>query len=681
MSPRFPSSWHRLDEGKEIPEPPSAHRDLSTQSMVALAKVRYPERTFVLVNPAFLQLLGYEHAQEILGQKTQVICPDDAESQGVNAIAQETLEKGNGYLKDVVLRRKDGQPIYADIFGNRVDEPDRPLEIVWTIVDVSDRHHLVEDLYRQSTTDPLTGLANRRGLDLELERAFARARRQQRLLAVCVLDLDGFKPVNDTFGHEAGDQVLIALGKRLPEALRATDFVARLGGDEFVVLIESLEHLHALETILGRMETSIRAPIALGEERTVTVGVSIGVALYFPDEHDDQQIADTLLRLADQALYEAKLHKDDRERCWVLFGEDPHPGRNVIQNLLDQDTLEVWYQPILDYKRHRIVGVEALARLRDSDGTLLSPAQFLPALEPGDLTMLSEKVLEHALNDLKELETIGQTLWASVNVDPRSISESCVLCVQDQITAAGIDPTRITLEILEGSDFSDQKEALDYLQGLKNLHIRIALDDVGSAYSSLLRIKQVPIDEIKLDQGFVRTLEEHPEELVFVRTMRELAQGLGVDLVVEGVETEDILDALAVLGVRLMQGYGIARPMPLEALKAFLKQPIVPHRAGPRSLLGLYAEHLILHDTLKKTILDSRGSLGYLPIADHERCVLHQHLQRLRPPNLGRLEKLHAEYHRQLAAVAASSLENWTQIEELSETIKQEIVSAYFAVR
>ena len=522
MSPRFPSSGPRLDEGKEIPESPSAYQDLSTQSMVALAKVRYPERTFVLVNPAFLQLLGYEHAQEILGQKTQAICPDDAGSQGVNAITQEILEKGNGYLKDVALRRKDGQPIYADIFGKRVNELGGPLEIVWTIIDVSDRHHLVEDLHRQSTTDPLTGLANRRGLDLELERAFARARRQQRLLAVCVLDLDGFKPVNDTFGHEAGDQVLIALGKRLPEALRATDFVARLGGDEFVVLIESLEHLHALETILGRMETSIRAPIALGEERTVTVGVSIGVALYFPDEHDDQQIADTLLRLADQALYEAKLHKDDRERCWVLFGEDPHPGRNVIQNLLDQDTLEVWYQPILDYKRHRIVGVEALARLRDSDGTLLSPAQFLPALEPGDLTMLSKKVLEHALNDLKELETIGQTLWASVNVDPRSISESCVLCVQDQITAAGIDPTRITLEILEGSDFSDQKEALDYLQGLKNLHIRIALDDVGSAYSSLLRIKQVPIDEIKLDQGFVRTLEEHPEELVFVRTMREL---------------------------------------------------------------------------------------------------------------------------------------------------------------
>ena len=528
--------------------------------------------------------------------------------------------------------------------------------------------------------DVLTDLPNRLALLQELPQAVARAKRHGTYLAVGMIDLDDFKPVNDTFGHAAGDELLRQLASRLQSLLRASDLLVRLGGDEFVVVFEDLDPgtvMVQLRRALERLHSAVETPFGLGGDRSASVQMSLGVAI-FPYNGGD---ADTLLRLADQSLYAAKAQKTNRGRFWALFGEDLPHTRTAAQHLLDIGALEVWYQPILEYKRHRIVGVEALARLRDSDGTLLTPAQFLPALGPGDLTVLSKKVLEHALIDLGELEAIGQTLWASVNVDPRSISESCVLCIQDQIAATGIDPTRITLEILEGADFGDQKEAMDHLHGLKNLHIRLALDDVGSAYSSLLRIKQAPIDEIKLDQGFIRTLEEHPEELVFVCAMRELAQGLGVDLVVEGIETDDILDALAILGVRLMQGYGIAKPMPLEALKVFLAQPMAQRKAGPRSLLGLYAEHLVLHDSLKKTFWDARGSLGHLPIADHEHCALHRHLQRLQPTNLNRLETLHAEYHRQLATVVASSLEDWTQVEEVSKAIKEEIVSAYHALR
>lgn len=558
----------------------------------------------------------------------------------------------------------------AELLGHGLDELDLRERLV--------RQEASEA--RRARHDVLTDLPNRLALLQELPQAIARAKRHGTYLAVGMIDLDDFKPVNDVFGHATGDELLRQFAGRLQSLLRASDLLVRLGGDEFVVVFDDLDpeaFMVQLRIALERLHSAVETPFGLGGDRSASVQMSLGMAI-FPDNGID---ADILLRLADQALYAAKAQKTNREQFWAVFGEDLSHTRTAAQHLLDIGALEVWYQPILDYKRRRIVGVEALARLRDSDGTMLTPAQFLPALEPGDLTVLSKKVLEHALIDLKELEAIGQIFWTSINVDPRSISESCILCVQDQITAAGIDPTRITLEILEGSDFSDQKEALDHLQGLKNLHIRLALDDVGSAYSSLLRIKQAPFDEIKLDQGFVRTLEERPKDLTFVRAMQELAQGLGVDLVVEGVETDDILDALAVLGVRLMQGYGIARPMPLEALKVFLEQPMEQHRAGPRSLLGLYAEHLILHDALKKSILDSRGSLGYLPIADHERCPLHQHLQRLRPPNLSRLEKLHAEYHRQLAAVAASSPEECTQIKELSETIKQEIVSAYHALR
>ncbi len=529
--------------------------------------------------------------------------------------------------------------------------------------------------------DVLTDLPNRLALLQELPQAVARAKRHGTYLAVGMIDLDDFKPVNDTLGHAAGDELLRQFASRLQSLLRASDVLVRFGGDEFVVVFEDLDPetvMVQLRGALERLHYAVETPFGLGGDRSVSIQMSLGVAI-FPDHGGD---ADTLLRLADQALYTAKAKKTNRGEFWALFGEElSHTRAASAQHLLGIGALEVWYQPILDYKRHRIVGVEALARLRDSDGQLLNPAQFLPALEPRDLSVLSKKVLEHVLVDLGELEVLGQPLWASVNVDPRSISESCVFWIQDQIAAAGIDPNRITLEILGGSDFSDQIEALDHLQGFKNLRVRLALDKVGSAYASLLRIKQVPIDDIKLDQGFTRTLEEHPEELIFVRAMRELAQDLGVDLIVQGAETDDILDALAVLGVRLMQGYGIAEPLPLEALKAFLAQPLAQREPGPRSLLGLYAEHLMLHDTLKKTILDARGSLGYLPIADHEHCALHRHLQRLKPTNLDRLETLHAEYHRQLATVVTSSLEDWTQVEELSKSIKEEIVSAYHALR
>ncbi|MGC9208145.1 EAL domain-containing protein, partial [Acidithiobacillus sp.] len=286
-------------------------------------------------------------------------------------------------------------------------------------------------------------------------------------------------------------------------------------------------------------------------------------------------------RLADQALYESKAHKSDRERSWVLFGEERKAPRTPAQRLLDAGALEVWYQPILDNRARRVVGVEALARLRDGDGKIWSPAEFLPQLQGKDLFELSRQVLQQALIDLSVLDALGLSLWVSVNIDPHSVSDACVACLREMIVHGAVDPSRITLEILEGSDFLEQQAALEHLLALKAQGIRLALDDVGSAYASLLRMKDLPIDEIKLDQGFVRTLEERPQDLHFVAAIQDLAAGMGVDLVVEGVETEDILDAVTVLGVKFLQGYGIARPMPLAQLQEFLAHQPSLHRQHP----------------------------------------------------------------------------------------------------
>ena len=430
----------------------------------------------------------------------------------------------------------------------------------------------VEERIRQAAFhDDLTGLPNRRFLEIQMEQAMARADRHNRLLAVCMLDLDDFKPVNDTYGHEAGDEVLVALGKRLPEALRKSDFVARLGGDEFVLLVEDLKDLDDLANILKKIEGTIAAPIPLRNGESIQIGASMGVTLY---PFGDTDTGDNLLRLADEALYESKANKADRERFWVLFGEDVQKEKYTpAQQLLDAGALEVWYQPILDSRTRKVVGIEALARLRNTDGTFWSPAKFLPQLQIGNLSDLTKKVLAQSLADLSLLDKQGSSLWISVNLDPRSISESCVTCLQEMIAQSTVDPSRVTLEILEGNDFLEQQNALNHLLEIKALGVRLALDDVGSAYSSLLRMKDLPIDEIKLDQGFTRSLEERPQDLHFVGAIQDLAAGMGVDLVVEGVETGDILDAIIVTGVSFLQGYAIAKPMPLAELQIFLQRP------------------------------------------------------------------------------------------------------------
>ncbi|WP_051488168.1 putative bifunctional diguanylate cyclase/phosphodiesterase [Acidithiobacillus thiooxidans] len=455
--------------------------------------------------------------------------------------------------------------------------------------------------------DDLTALPNRRSLETLMKQGMARAKRHDRLLAVCMMDLDGFKPVNDIYGHEAGDEVLVALGKRLPEVLRKSDFVARLGGDEFVLLVEDLEDLDDLSNIMEKIESTISAPIPLSHGESVQIGASMGVAIY---PFGDTDTGDKLLRLADQAMYESKANKADRERFWVLFGEEIHKAVSLTpaQQLLDAGALEIWYQPVLNTRTRKVVGVEALARLRDKDGTLLPPAKFLPQLQIGDLSDLTKKVLAQSLSDLPLLNTQGWSLWVSVNMDPRSVSKDCIICLQEMIAQSKVDPSRITLEILEGDDFLEQQKALDHLLEMKALGVRLALDDVGSAYSSLLRLKDLPIDEIKLDQGFIRSLEQRPQDLHFVGAIQDLAAGIGVDLVVEGVETEDILDAIVATGAQFLQGYAIAKPMPISELQAFLQSNPCHDHPHPTSLLGFYAKQIAAHNALKKSDLPGPAS-------------------------------------------------------------------------
>ena len=659
---------------------------LLANTTAGVALVRYPERIFIQVNQGLMRILGYQAEKDLVGHSTQEIFFDAETHERVGALYAVARAQGHAEKRDVPYKRANGTTVYLDISAGSMQRDQDGREILtWTLVDVTDRHRLAQQLTHQAHYDELTGLPNRRALDEEMDRAMARAVRHDSLLAVAMLDLDDFKPVNDTYGHEAGDQLLKHVARQLQEVLRETDFVARLGGDEFVLLVENLNNLGDLDQLLTKVQETVGAHTTLHNGESVQVTASMGVALY---PFGDVETGDQLLRYADHALYESKARKVNREHAWVLFGEETRSTwRRPAQQLLDEGALEVWYQPILDNRVRKVVGVEALARLRDPQGKLWLPAEFLPQFQVDDLFKLSRKTLERALADLPILDAQGWSLWVSVNVDPSTVSQSCIDCLRETFARSVIDPSRVTLEILEGGDFLEQRAAVDYLFEIKALGVHLALDDVGSAYASLLRLKDLPIDKIKLDQGFVRTLEGRPQDLPFVAAIQDLAAGLGVTLVVEGVETDDILDAVTVMGVQFLQGYAIAKPMPLAELRKFLTQHQPSHHSPhPTGLYGLYVAQFAHHNFLKKAILQIPRLMDRMTLADAAICPIHADLYRLGFDQDSPLLRLHQEYHQAVAAMATlsfSSTDNadWSVVEQAQEAFGKAILTLFWKRR
>jgi diguanylate cyclase (GGDEF)-like protein/PAS domain S-box-containing protein len=625
----------------------------------------------VRVNAAFSRWTGFS-AEEVLGLTPSMLNSEWQSPADRHAMWSAIKEQGRWH-GEVWNRRKNGE-IYPDrlTIAALTGSDGEVTHYVGSFVEASQIKEQERKLLRMAMYDELTELPNRRLLQIHLDQAMLRSQRHQSMLAVCMLDLDGFKPVNDVHGHAAGDAVLIALGQRLPAALRKSDMVARMGGDEFVLIIEDIAGLSDLEPILEKVNTAITTPIVLPNGRSIQVGTSMGILLYPLGPEDN---GDHLLRGADQALYEAKTHKHDRKHFWALFGE--HIQRNTsnqVQRLLDAGAVEVCYQPVLSNKLGRIVGIEALARLRAEDGRILLPTEFLCQLERESLTELSRQVLTQALADLARLDQIGleTPLWVSFNVEPSSFTHHCVSCLRGVVEASGIDPSRITLEILESDDFLERERdaALAVLNAIKQIGIRLALDDVGSAYASLMRLKELPIDEIKLDQGFVRTLEERPQDLHFVRVIQDLAMELKLDLVVEGVETEDIMDAMLTTGVPYLQGFSIARPLPFDDLRRFLLEHSAVQANLPQSLFGYCAGTMASHNSIKKMFMINPSEMDAATLGDSRLCRGHAVQHRLDCGDDDHpLARLHADYHEAIGLAGLHAGDNfknllWDEVEK-----------------
>jgi diguanylate cyclase (GGDEF)-like protein len=424
-------------------------------------------------------------------------------------------------------------------------------------------------LASQALNDPLTGLPNRSLLQDRLEQTVALSRRNKRSFGVVLMDLNRFKEVNDTLGHNVGDELLREVAKRLRQTVRAEDTVARMGGDEFVIILNELTEADV--PVFARKLQAALEPEFRWDAQDIDIGASIGFAL-FPSHADDPG---TLIRYADIAMYSAKRSG----HYYAIYAPDQkHVSRSALsmkselREAIHSNQLTLHYQPKIDHRSCTVIGLEALVRWNHPQRGLLMPDQFIPlAEELGLIESLTEWVLRSALGQLALLHAKGYPLTMGVNLSARSLHDlDLPLAISNLLTETGVAAQYLTLEITESAVMSHPGDALKILSMLDHMGVTLAIDDFGTGYSSLAHLRQLPVDEIKIDKSFVLDMENNENDAVIVRSIIDLAHNLGLKVVAEGVETKDTWITLCVLGCDHSQGVYLSSPLPAEALPGWL---------------------------------------------------------------------------------------------------------------
>jgi diguanylate cyclase (GGDEF)-like protein len=425
----------------------------------------------------------------------------------------------------------------------------------------------------QALTDDLTGLGNRRHLVDTLHAAVAGGDEPEDELALLVIDLDGFKELNDTLGHHAGDEVLRQIGPRLKQLLRGEDTLARLGGDEFAVILRPGDEASASTAGL-RLRAALEHPFAVGGIR-VHIDASVGIALY-PEHAGD---AMGLLQRADVAMYQAKRMRTGHEV--YLAGRDRHSRQRLalvgeLGSALQAGQLVLHYQPQADLRTGAVRGVEALVRWEHPERGLLGPGHFLPLVEQSGLTRaLTAFVLDRALEEMSRLRRSGHDLSVAVNLGPADLLDLGLPSeVERLLDRHGVAPDRLEIEVSEEIVMADVERTVDVLVGLRAIGVRTALDDFGAGRAGLGHLKELHVDVLKIDRSFVMRVSEDARDAAIVRSLVDLGRRLGVRVIAEGVDGAECCDLLAEWGCDEIQGHYLARPMPAADLELWLRRRV-----------------------------------------------------------------------------------------------------------
>ena len=525
------------------------------------------------VSPSCAQVCGHEPTELIGTSLGELLHPNDL-ARAAEFLAEAASRQGSTSPMEWRVRHRDGTYRMIEVLGTNLLGDPNIGGVVLNGRDVTERNALEAQLAHQAFHDSLTGLANRALFRDRLSHALVRATRSMQSVAILFLDLDDFKAVNDSLGHEAGDALLVGVAARLGECVRASDTVARLGGDEFAILIEEGTS-EEVDKIADRVLEVLGAPLMV-QGHEVFVRGSVGIATAAPDSAS----AEDLLRDADAAMYHAK-------RSGGARAERFEPGLHAaalerlalatdLRRALERNEFEVHYQPIVDLQTEMIRGVEALVRWHHPERGMLSPLTFIPlAEETGLIGALGIWVLREACRQVRAwqcLQPAGEArLNVSVNLSAWQFHQADLVDqVASAIADADLDPGSVTLEITEGLLLQDGQSVMDRLNALKALGINLALDDFGTGYSSLSYLRRFPIDVLKIDKSFVDGMTNGAEQAALVRTIVALSESLQLRTVAEGIEEQHQMEHLRSLGCDRGQGYLWAKPLPAESLAELL---------------------------------------------------------------------------------------------------------------
>jgi diguanylate cyclase (GGDEF)-like protein/PAS domain S-box-containing protein len=570
----------------------------------------------LFVNAAFTTVTGFTKA-EVLGHNCRLLQGPGTDPLTVAAL-RATLARGETYRGEILNYRKDGTPFWNALTVSPLrDDTGTITHFVSVQRDVTEKKTLQDRLRFLALHDPVTGLPNRTALDQHLSRRSGRTMTGNKAAAVGIIDLDDFKTVNDTFGHEAGDVLLAELSRRLRDKLREPDFLAHPGGDEFVVIIEGLDPDTAedqLGSILERLHRAVDTDFVLSPTVSVTARMSMGLSLWSPNDVDGNAV----LRRADAALYHLKARKAGHSRWWHLDGRPaaaapdghgplpeapeaaadsgesrPASGPHPYLHRLFTGGLRMFFQPVIDLRTGQVHLLEALARLALEDGTILPPGVFLPLLTDEDNEQLFNTGLEQALRQLAAWDAHGHRLRVSVNLPPSALlNPDCAQRVASALDRHNIAPHRLVVELLEDHAEDSDIQRRNFNE-LLTLGVGMAMDDLGAGHSSLRRLTAAAFSTVKIDHRILTQLRTSPiPTLTFLTTMIQMGRDMGWHVVAEGLEDAGITEAAAILGIPYGQGYHLARPMPAESVPAWIADFTLPPRQGPvRTLPGALAYH------------------------------------------------------------------------------------------